>query len=90
LLVSWRRHETARSSVVVCPPFRKSFAVKVLLWLFGCGVVSGALCYKESSIPGKRSITLPGSAVKNALKGFLVGFFLPPLGLLMGLWFRVR
>lgn len=76
--------------MVVCPRFRQSFAVKVLLWLVGCGVVSGALCYKESCIPGKHMITLPGSAGKNALKGFLVGFFLPPLGLLMGLWFRFR
>jgi len=64
--------------------------MNILLWLFGCGVVSGALCYKESTLPGKRTITLPGSAGKNALKGFLVGFFMPPLGLLMGLWFRVR
>jgi hypothetical protein len=65
-------------------------AVNILLWLFGCGVVSGALCYKESVLPGRRTITLPGSAAKNALKGFLVGFFMPPLGLLMGLWIRFR
>ena len=64
--------------------------MKILLWLFGCGVVSGALCYKESVLPGILPVTLPGSAARNALKGFLVGFFLPPLGILMGLWFRFR